>query len=230
MMYRNLQTRASIGRPLEQEQINFYVHKWTITVPPSVSIQTEWTLQILSRNSIIFWGIILALVSFYIGWWIYAHRGSSPWKLWGPVFFAMVVSFVLFYFIYTDQTGDWMAGWVYMCLLVAIQEISLFNPHRDIRDAGDARSKKLAAIQALYFQYLVTSLAVIGAAIPTVFFAVYTTFRSRFADRPLLLYALEWPYYLAVITYSMIGIVGVLGGLTREFHRKQNEVFSMRWD
>jgi hypothetical protein len=123
-----------------------------------------------------------------------------------------------------------MAGWVYMCLLFAIQETSVFNPHMDVQDEGDAKRKKLAAIQALYFQYLVTSLAVIGAAVPTVFFAVYTTFRSRFADRPALLYALEWPYYLAVITYSMIGIVGVLRGVTWEFHRKQKEVFSMRWD
>jgi hypothetical protein len=230
MMYRNLQTRAGIAGPLEQEKVRFYVHKWIITAPPSVSIQSKWTLQMLSRGSTIFWGSILALVSFYIGWWIYTQRGSSLWKLWGPVFFAMTTSFVLFYFIYADQTGDWMAGWVYICLFVAIREISAFNPHIDVPDQGDARVKKLTAIQTLYFQYLVTSLAVIGAAIPTVFFTVYTTFRSRFADRPVLLNALEWPYYLAIISYSMVGIVGVLGGLTWEFHKKQNEIFRMRWD
>jgi uncharacterized membrane protein HdeD (DUF308 family) len=230
LIYRNLQNQAGLGYLFEQEEIHPYVHKWIITVPSSPSTQSGLTFQMLSGCSATFWSLILAVLSACVSWWISTHRHSSFGKLWVPVFTVMAAAFGWFALVYADRTGGWMAGWVYFCLFVAIQETSSFNPHLDVGDHGDARGKKLEAIHNLYFQYFATSLAVIGTVLPIVFFAVYTTYRSRFSDRPQLLYASEWPYYLSVITYSMVGIIGVLGGITHEFHRKQGEVFRMRWD
>jgi hypothetical protein len=100
------------------------------------------------------------------------------------------------------------------------------NPHLELAPPVDER--KFEAILRFYDRQFVLSLGVIALVSTTFIFGLQAAFRELWHSADLLFPAIEWPYQVSFILNCVLGIIGLVGGVTAEFSAKIRETLRMQ--
>jgi len=228
-IYENLVRSApflSAGRLESYEVKHWYIHKQGVIFPEVMTPYRMW-YETLPTAYLLGWALSLGVAAVLIGWMVYRFSFVRSWRLLAPAALYVSIPFLVAR-LYPDMFGIQITCWIYLFLLFVMRGAQLFNPHLEIQASDRMVEKKFEAILRMYHQYFLISLAVMALVSTTFLFGVQSSFRELFKKAEPIFPAMEWPYYLAYISYSILGIIGLAFGVTREFHLKLHETLRMK--
>ena len=198
----------------------WYVQKVQIKVTqdlvyekPSLKCLLAWSLLILGAGSVVGF-------TFYIAW-----PRRVPWKsVVAYLLYALLPIPICRYFCH-DMTGLELIAPIFEFLLYTVRRAQGSNPHLELTPPIDQR--KFEAILRFYDRQFVLSLGVVALVSTTFVFGLQGAFRELWRTADWLFPAIEWPYFVSFILNCMLGIIGLVGGVTAELSGKIRETMRM---
>lgn len=173
------------------------------------------------------WIVLLVAVAGAIGM---AFHFTWPFGFWlqFPAYALYFFGTVVFSkYMYHDMPYLELVAVIFCFLFVTIRGCQKLNPHWEVSREGWLQEAKFQSILRLYHQHFLTSLAAAGVVCTTFLFGLETIFPKVWQGAEPFLPAIQWPHFQSAICNCMVGIGGLVGGVSLELHAKIREVLKM---